>query len=98
MNTVMIRKSDNAVVAFMSTETTVENMLGNASESEYAVLFTDKLPIVGGVASISEGTVMDITPPTQKVETDYKALYAAAETNSERIAIIAQKLGLMEAK
>ena len=90
----MIRKSDGVIVAHMSTETTAANMLGNASPNEYDVLYTDKLPIVGGVASISEGTVMDITPPTQKVETDYKALYAAAKTDSERIAIIAQKLGL----
>jgi hypothetical protein len=95
MNTVMIRKSDGVVVAFMSTATTAENMLGNASPNEYDVLCTEEAPIIGAIAEITAGEITNLTPPTPPPVIDYKELYAAAKADSERIAIIAQKLGLI---
>ena len=93
----MIRKSDGVIVAHMSTETTAANMLGNASAADYEVVqVEDSLvkgqPIVGATVTLVDSQVTkvtasaEVTPPT-----DYKA---AAKTDSERIAIIAQKNGL----
>jgi hypothetical protein len=97
----MIRKSDNSIVAYMSTETTAENMLGNASAADYEVIQVEDSmvkgqPIVGatvtlvGTPAATVTASAEVSPPT-----DYKAIYAAAKADSERIAIIAQKLGLI---
>ena len=97
----MLRKSDSSIVAYMSTETTKVNMLGNASESEYDVLLVEGSlvkgqPIVGATVTLVDGQVTKVTAAAEVTsQIDYKAIYAAAKADSERIAIIAQKLGLI---
>ena len=101
MHTLMIRKSDNVVAAFMSTETTAENMLGQASSDEYIVCHVEKelIPpgaLIGATVQVVDGKVTKISSPTiPTVQTDTSKIdYAAAKTDSERIAVIARKLGL----
>jgi len=100
----MIRKSDGVIVAYMSTSTTAENMLGNASAADYEVVqVEDNLvkvqPIVEATVTLVDSQVTKVTAAAEvSPPTDYKAIYAAAKADSERIAIIAKKLGLVEAK
>jgi len=97
----MIRKSDNSIVAYMSTETTAENMLGNASAADYEVIQVEDSmvkgqPIVGATVTLVGTQAAKVTASAEvSPPTDYKAIYAAAKADSERIAIIAQKLGLI---
>ncbi len=97
----MIRKSDNSIVAYMSTETTAENMLGNASAADYEVIQVEDSmvkgqPIVGATVTLVDGQVTKVTAAAEVTsQIDYKAIYAAAKADSDRIAILAQKAGLI---
>ena len=85
----------------MSTVTTAENMLGKAPAADYEVMqVEDNLvkgqPIVGATVTMVDNQISKVTAAAEvSPPTDYKAIYAAAKADSERIAIIAQKLGLI---
>jgi hypothetical protein len=99
MWTLIIKKADSTVAGFMSAETTREN-LGDYPEDMYDLyLVHDSLvpkgDLMGAAAGIVHDKIAKITLPAPQPVTDPKAIYAAAKTDSERIAIIAQQLGLI---
>ena len=99
MWTLAVKKSDGTVHGYMSTETTRKN-LGDYPEADFDIYeVPDQIAkgvSVGSTVDISGGQIIKVTA---LIKTDpnaaWKAKYAAAKADSERIAIIAQKLGLI---
>jgi hypothetical protein len=101
MWTLIVKKTDNSIAGYMSTVTTRDN-LGDYPEADYDLKYIeDSLipsgPILGAIVAPNKGGLITITPSVAmpaKSQPDWKELYELAKTDSERIAIIAQKLGL----
>ena len=102
MWTLIIKKADSTVAGFMSAETTREN-LGDYPEADFDIKYVEDsaipaTPLLGATISDLEGTVKITASVNVVQEINWKTEYTAAKTDSERIAIIAKKLGLVEAK